>query len=130
MNKKFCSFNFNIARLLFLEPKRPEIITPRNPKNIPYTHDKNVTVNIRDNVTALPGSNITIKCHAIGVPDPIVTWLKDNNVTLSVANDNSLVIKNALESDTGRYTCKAENIRGTATASTQVNVIRKYGIME
>ena len=61
--------------------------------------------------------DVTIFCHVIGYPKPLVTWLKADGSKLiekrtEIRND-SLVIKQTEEGDSAEYICKAQNIHGT-----------------
>uniref|UniRef100_A0A8B9PJ85 Ig-like domain-containing protein n=1 Tax=Apteryx owenii TaxID=8824 RepID=A0A8B9PJ85_APTOW len=62
---------------------------------------------------------------AISVPEAEVTWFK-NKVKLHSAHqlhDGSLLIANVSLSDQGLYSCKAANLRGEVTESTQLLVL-------
>ncbi|GAB6019625.1 hypothetical protein CHUAL_001187 [Chamberlinius hualienensis] len=67
-----------------------------------------------------PGEEVTIKCHANGVPLPSVHWLKnDEELKMAkqkysvVGNGTSLAIRKIVYSDTGAYMCVASNSAGT-----------------
>lgn len=84
-------------------------------------------------MTTLPNATITIKCKAVGVPEPSVTWSKDGNAIppeykYRVLDNGALVVENVVESDSGHYTCKAENTRGVDTATSLVNISSKYSV--
>lgn len=62
-----------------------------------------------------------------GVPEAEVTWFK-NKVKLSSAHhlhDGLLLIANVSLSDQGLYSCKAANLRGDVTESSQLLVLGK-----
>lgn len=62
-----------------------------------------------------------------GVPEAEVTWFK-NKVKLSFAHhlhDGVLLIPNVSLSDQGLYSCKAANLRGEITESSQLLVLGK-----
>jgi len=85
---------------------------------------------IGDNVTALTNTRITIQCPTSGVPTPTVTWTKDNQEITddgryTVQDDGSLLISEADEEDTARYTCTADSVTGEDSASSTVQVIGK-----
>lgn len=88
-----------------------------------------VTITIGDNVTALANTNITIQCQASGAPKPSVTWSKDNKklssgdrYTVQVDGSLLLIIGTRIE-DSARYTCTAESVAGTDSASSKVQVV-------
>ncbi|KAM5147900.1 hemicentin-1 [Mantella aurantiaca] len=70
------------------------------------------------NVTFTKGLRIRLKCSARGYPVPQIIWThNDMFLTYSsryvITEDGSFVIKNAMEKDSGLYTCVAANIAGT-----------------
>ncbi|XP_048582220.1 peroxidasin [Nematostella vectensis] len=65
------------------------------------------------------GQTVNIFCVAVGAPDPVITWIKDNvQVTegnrFSIADDGTLTIREANKGDEGRYQCAARNSVGVA----------------
>jgi len=65
-----------------------------------------------------------------GVPEAEVTWFK-NKVKLSPAHhlrDGLLLIANVSLSDQGLYSCRAANLRGEVTESSQLLVLGKYSV--
>ena len=85
---------------------------------------------IADNVAALTNTSITIQCPISGVPIPTVTWEKDgqeiaNDGRYTIQGDSSLLIKDALEEDTARYSCTAESVAGKDSASSTVQIVGK-----
>ncbi|KAJ9576474.1 hypothetical protein L9F63_006687, partial [Diploptera punctata] len=66
------------------------------------------------------GEEAVLPCPALGVPDPMVTWKKDempiplNHMIYKNDEDNSLVITSANVADTGTYECTAINPAGEA----------------
>uniref|UniRef100_A0A0B7A5X0 Kazal-like domain-containing protein n=1 Tax=Arion vulgaris TaxID=1028688 RepID=A0A0B7A5X0_9EUPU len=76
------------------------------------------------------GLDIELKCHAEGVPVPVVTWLqggKPLEYTLHITHyfgGGHIVIHNAqFDSDAGTYTCSAHNQAGTVDKSVSVSVL-------
>ncbi|KAG8190293.1 hypothetical protein JTE90_012583 [Oedothorax gibbosus] len=68
-----------------------------------------------------PGELAEMECHVIGVPQPRVTWLKnDEELKMGsekytiIGNSTSLVVGKITYSDTGAYMCVATNPAGTA----------------
>ena len=71
------------------------------------------------------GRNVTWLCSATGNPRPRVTWAKARGALPSgslVTGEGSLVITGVRKSDSGLYTCRAENLLGSVTASEQLVV--------
>ena len=74
---------------------------------------------------------ISINCQRSGVPDPTVDLYKDsvliqnqaNKYTLTTAgNTTTLEIQNLDDTDTGYYTCRADNSEASAAASGKITV--------
>ena len=68
---------------------------------------------------------MTWLCGATGKPRPQVTWTKARGALPSgslVTREGSLVITGVRKSDSGLYTCRAENLLGSVTASEQLMV--------
>ncbi|CAG2056978.1 unnamed protein product, partial [Timema podura] len=67
----------------------------------------------------MDGDSVVIPCDVQGEPKPMINWQKDRMPLLPSSNvfkdpaDNSLVIRNASEGDTGSYVCTAVNSAGT-----------------
>ncbi|KAM4748799.1 follistatin-related protein 4 [Rhinophrynus dorsalis] len=64
-----------------------------------------------------PGMSASLKCHAEGIPNPKITWLKNGidimpklskQLTI-IANGSELYISSVRYEDTGAYTCIAKN---------------------
>ncbi|XP_048772936.2 hemicentin-1-like isoform X2 [Ostrea edulis] len=76
------------------------------------------------------GGMATLNCEVGGIPEPLVTWLKDGNILQT--EDNSQVrilsggqifqIIGARTADTAKYTCQAENMAGLTEKYYQLNV--------
>ncbi|XP_018302242.1 fasciclin-2 isoform X3 [Mycetomoellerius zeteki] len=104
-----------------------------------------VEVHIRPAITEFPkpidvieGENADIRCNGTGKPPPVITWVKSlTQQNLSITDrfgvdpvTGILTITNVNREDSGEYQCMATNAAGTATATTQINVIIKPKIME
>ena len=79
---------------------------------------------------AIQGNSLSLDCNPVGQPVPTVEWFyNDNRVVtggrVTIDGDNRLMFSSVLTSDTGSYRCEATSSRGTATASTQLNVLGK-----
>ncbi|CAF3856205.1 unnamed protein product, partial [Rotaria magnacalcarata] len=75
------------------------------------------------------GSMLMLNCLADAWPEPTLKWTKNgtilteiDGVRLQLLPNNSLKIDPVQVSDTGRYTCSAENALGTATTTCDVIV--------
>ncbi|XP_059501017.1 follistatin-related protein 5 isoform X5 [Stegostoma tigrinum] len=70
--------------------------------------------------TREPGVTASLRCHAEGIPHPLISWLKNGvdimtklskQLTLQ-ANGSGVHISNVRYEDTGAYTCNAKNDAG------------------
>ena len=113
-----------------IEPLKPEIEVPETGREIPVGDGSPVTMNVGDNVTAASTTTIIIRCPVSGVPTPAVTWEKDGvqvveRDRINIADDNTLVIKEAELKDSAKYTCTVENSFGKDDTSSTVKIIGK-----
>ncbi|OCT70083.1 myopalladin isoform X2 [Xenopus laevis] len=76
------------------------------------------------------GSKVQLDCIVVGFPPPEVRWYCEGkelenspDIQIQKSGDlNSLVITEAFEEDTGRYSCFASNIYGTDSTSAEIYV--------
>ncbi|XP_055516059.1 hemicentin-1-like [Leucoraja erinacea] len=79
-------------------------------------------------VNVMLHSHVSLECDSHGVPDPGITWLKDNRPIVSsskmmyVEGGRLLQLHGAQAPDAGWYTCRARNIAGTVKKSYKVQV--------
>uniref|UniRef100_A0A8C7E1C8 ADAMTS-like protein 1 n=1 Tax=Naja naja TaxID=35670 RepID=A0A8C7E1C8_NAJNA len=88
-------------------------------------HVPTISVDIGSTVKTIPGVNVTINCQIAGVPEAELTWFR-NKIKMPPdlhIHDGSLLIPNVSISDQGLYSCRAANIRGEVTESTQLLVL-------
>ncbi|XP_065362237.1 peroxidasin [Calliphora vicina] len=82
------------------------------------------------NQTIKVGKSFVLECDADGNPIPTITWQFNGeaiaaNEHLVLENENTeLIVNKAQESDTGIYTCIAENENGHAIAAATITVER------
>ena len=77
------------------------------------------------------GDKMELKVQVKGDPDPMVTWTKDgkplaSNEVMEVKYKNgfaSVVINEVFPEDSGKYTCKATNSKGSVETSSKVAII-------
>ena len=70
------------------------------------------------------GQNLRVLCNATGLPRPIIEWHKNTSLLTSSKN-GVLEIQSANLSDSGVYSCTAENRVGSAKQSLEIRVYRK-----
>nr|XP_048286978.1 hemicentin-1 isoform X1 [Myodes glareolus] len=81
------------------------------------------------NVSVLVNQLTSLYCEVEGTPSPVISWYKDDiQVTESstvqiVNNGKTLKLFKVSAEDTGKYSCKALNIAGTAQKYFSVNVL-------
>ena len=92
------------------------------------------------NVEAMAGQSVTLYCRAVGVPNPVVRWLRDGLLVSKnpryIVDRNlkteecSLMITECFPEDTGVFTCCAENPSGMATTEGRLIVHEAKARME
>ncbi|XP_068733324.1 hemicentin-1-like [Montipora capricornis] len=93
-----------------------------------------VTVNVSSSIQPISnkviteGVNLTLSCHATGIPLPTVFWLK--NSTGQHTNGTELVFRNIRRSEAGEYRCEARNPCGDASESATIDVQFKAEIFD
>lgn len=99
-----------------------------------------ISANSSRGMVVATGETFTLSCNAMGVPQPKISWRRENNGLLPtggvVAKGNSITIYNATKDDRGIYYCIADNSVGKAARRSvgveiefapQVNLVRaKY----
>ncbi|CAG5128021.1 unnamed protein product [Candidula unifasciata] len=80
--------------------------------------------------THMTGSDVELKCHAEGVPKPVITWklagkaLQNSPHTTHYYGGGHIVIHNAkFDTDAGTYTCSAHSQAGTTEKSVAVHIL-------
>ena len=66
------------------------------------------------------GESVTLLCSAIGLPEPQLSWYKNNELYRD--SGSSLVIPSVTMKDTGVYTCIAMNMVGSARVKYRLTV--------
>ncbi|XP_036084290.1 vascular endothelial growth factor receptor 1 isoform X2 [Rousettus aegyptiacus] len=83
--------------------------------------------NLSDHTVAVSGS-ATLDCHANGVPEPQITWFKNNHKIqqepgiILGPGSSTLFIERVTEEDEGIYHCKATNQKGSAESWARLTV--------
>ncbi|XP_037022752.2 vascular endothelial growth factor receptor 1 [Artibeus jamaicensis] len=83
--------------------------------------------NLSDHTVAV-SSSTTLDCHANGVPEPEITWFKNNRQIqqepgiILGPGSSTLFIERVTEEDEGFYHCKATNQRGSVESSAYLTV--------
>ncbi|KAM3857718.1 LOW QUALITY PROTEIN: leucine-rich repeat and fibronectin type-III domain-containing protein 4-like [Diretmus argenteus] len=81
------------------------------------------------NLWVLEGQRATLKCRAIGDPEPIIHWVSPddrivaNSSRTSSFSNGTLDILVTVARDDGAYTCIAINAAGEATAAVELKII-------
>lgn len=72
--------------------------------------------------------SIDLPCVSQGVPQPTVSWKKDNTALVAdgahyrLSSEGTLTVRQVALSDEGVYTCVASNVAGQDEASIQLQV--------
>ncbi|XP_078482019.1 uncharacterized protein LOC100184924 [Ciona intestinalis] len=115
-----------VCRVLFLNEKFPmkeDGVTVRLVVEAPPT----LVVTPPPTEQGKEGSSLLLRCLASGVPQPVITWTKDdwsirdgqNGIKL---NEGELHIPTLRRSHSGRYTCRAQSVQGQVQHTTVVYV--------
>ncbi|XP_077004195.1 ADAMTS-like protein 1 isoform X2 [Tamandua tetradactyla] len=89
------------------------------------TEEPAITVDIGSTIKTVRGVNVTINCQVAGVPEAEVTWFrnKSNPASPHHLHEGSLLLINVSSSDQGLYSCRAANLHGELTESSQLLVL-------
>ena len=91
------------------------------------------------NQSAFVGSNVTFNCTAMGLPTPVISWMKNNDlcavtsnmrarvVPENKSNHSQLIITEVKMEDNGKYKCVASNSAGEKTSSAAFLYIKELG---
>ncbi|XP_053558618.1 ADAMTS-like protein 1 [Bombina bombina] len=84
-----------------------------------------ITVDVGSVVKTIQGTNVTIHCQVAGLPEAEVTWYRNKSRVnpSSHTSDASLTIGDVTKADQGLYTCRAANVHGEVSESTQLQVL-------
>ena len=78
------------------------------------------SVNQIDNKTVMEGDSVSLKCNAVGSPNPFVAWSK---IGVGVVRlDRWLNITSITKAEGGQYQCFANNTCGSDVSFTSINV--------
>ncbi|MEQ2233817.1 hypothetical protein ILYODFUR_025673, partial [Ilyodon furcidens] len=84
--------------------------------------------NLTMDVTALLDTMVTLECDVRGVPHPTITWFRRGEAVMSsrhaqyVDRGLRLKIPHVQASDAGQYTCKVNNVAGSAEKNFELDV--------
>ena len=91
-----------------------------------------ITKIIGGSLKTLVGASFLLLCYADGIPNPKVTWKKDNLPIRSTkrikVSGNKVEVLGAMMSDTGWYSCIASNGAGSDRRSTFVQLRGKFDL--
>ncbi|XP_027404972.1 ADAMTS-like protein 1 isoform X2 [Bos indicus x Bos taurus] len=89
------------------------------------TEEPAVTVDVGSTIKTVQGVNVTINCQAAGVPEAEVTWFRNKSKLGSPPSlhEGSLVLTAVSSLDQGLYSCRAANLHGELTESTELLIL-------
>ncbi|CAH1786157.1 unnamed protein product, partial [Owenia fusiformis] len=85
--------------------------------------------NLVDNPRVIVNRTVVLECPVSGIPEPTIKWLKDGNSLVTgvglelLSNGRQLEIASAQVTDTGRYTCIANNKAGELRRNFDLEVL-------
>eukprot|EP00102_Acyrthosiphon_pisum_P022727 XP_016659937.1 PREDICTED: peroxidasin homolog isoform X2 [Acyrthosiphon pisum] len=82
---------------------------------------------VPENKTVLVGEELQLSCKAVGDPEPLITWAKDDiylelGQRVQVFQNNTLIISKVERTDGGQYKCVATNYLGRKSFESMVNI--------
>ena len=116
-------------------PPTPALPHPIKQSDLPKIYKNNICFVIaRPRVSLHPGPHYTLEgtnftfpvCHVTGQPAPVVTWEKSSGKLPRGSvqcRNGSLQIPQVRRDDSGKYTCKAENMLGKHEGKTLLLVV-------
>ncbi|XP_061281196.1 ADAMTS-like protein 1 isoform X2 [Bos javanicus] len=89
------------------------------------TEEPAITVDVGSTIKTVQGVNVTINCQAAGVPEAEVTWFRNKSKLGSPPSlhEGSLVLTAVSSLDQGLYSCRAANLHGELTESTELLIL-------
>ena len=86
------------------------------------------TVRATKDITVNVGENVSLLCVAEGHPAPRLSWYKNNELYRD--SGTSLMMKEVTTTDSGVYTCVAQNMVGSTSVKYRLNVMDGEGKVE
>ena len=86
--------------------------------------------------TIVKGDKVSLKCDAVGMPEPKIVWKKhgfriaQNDNSFVELRGNELTFLHVNETDAGWYTCEAGNYLGKVQRSYQLTVHGKIFVLQ
>lgn len=119
--------NSLISKQFLTEPVGPRIASSLG--DVTSFNQDQVNITIGQNLLTITDTKLLIHCEASGVPVPKIAWIRGNETLPSdgrmSAKNGILVVVEVETSDSGNYTCIAENTAATASVSSNVTVAGK-----
>lgn len=106
------------------EPVRPKITSSLG--DVAWFSEDPVNITVGQDLLTLIDTKLSIYCAVRGIPIPKITWARGNQTLpsdgrMNVKNGTLLIVE--LEtSDSGNYTCSAQNPTGIASVSSIITV--------
>ena len=80
------------------------------------------TIKTTKDITLDSGDSVSLLCSASSVPEPQVSWYKNNELFRDSGLGSTLAINKVSAKDSGVYTCVAQNMVGSASVKYRVRV--------
>ncbi|XP_078284479.1 leucine-rich repeat, immunoglobulin-like domain and transmembrane domain-containing protein 1a [Rhinoraja longicauda] len=119
---------------LGLKCSRPEYLSGALLNSIELSKCQSPSIHAAESkVMASPGSKVSLRCGTTGLPSPIISWSRTDNMLLNgtVILDNTdralkgstLSLTDISYRDSGEYLCRASNLMGTSGAVISLLVV-------
>ncbi|XP_065576747.1 leucine-rich repeat neuronal protein 1-like [Artemia franciscana] len=125
VNQLICSDPVSLRGVAMKDLQLNKIEKECKPYAIDFMLNKTITRKI--------GDTLTLECRALGIPPPVLHWIlpdgsiinsSSNFVRIRLKNPGTLIFTHLKASDSGSYTCLAENAFGFSNVSVSLDVNR------
>ncbi|KAI8485779.1 Titin-like, partial [Branchiostoma belcheri] len=128
---EFEEYKFRVSALNVGAQSNPAEVGPVVCKELIIPAGFDLTELKGDTFTVKEGKDLTVALPLVGVPRPKVTWMRglgvlresDSVVVKTNHVHTTLLVRKVRKADRGKYTVKAENHAGEATAEININVL-------
>ena len=109
------------------EATKPRIAASRK-SILEMNKHKPVSAKVGSTITTIVGAELILICNATGIPEPSITWQRDEQQISTrggyVLSENNrfLTLKALTRDNAGLYTCVASNLAGSSAEDVSLTV--------